>query len=116
LEDVVHHAGRALVNTIPAEVYMRRNMKFPLGRIVWTRGVNDLVAVDASFAKFVINSLKRHTKGDWGEMSEDDKLENNFSVGKELRLLSSYQHDGTKIWIITEADRSVTTILFPKEY
>ena len=91
-------------------------MKFPLGRIVWTRGVNDLVAVDASFAKFVINSLKRHTKGDWGEMSEDDKLENNFSVGKELRLLSSYQQNDWKIWILTESDRSVTTILFPSEY
>ena len=91
-------------------------MKFPLGRIVWTRGVNDRVAVDASFAKFVMDSLKRHANGDWGELSAEDKHENDFSLDKELRLLSSYQHGGIKIWIVTEADRSVTTILFPEEY
>ena len=91
-------------------------MKFSLGRIVWTRGVNDLVADDIVFAKFVMDSLKRHANCDWGELSQDDKKENDFSVGKELRLLSSYQHDGTKIWIITEADRSTTTVLFPEEY
>ena len=85
-------------------------MKFPLGRIVWTRGVNDRVAVDTSFAKFVVNSLKRHANGDWGELSPEDKRENNFSLDKELRLLSSYQRDNMKVWIITEADRSVTTI------
>ena len=91
-------------------------MKFPLGRIVWTRGVNDRVAVDTSFAKFVVNSLKRHANGDWGELSPEDKRENNFSLDKELRLLSSYQRDNMKVWIITEADRSTTTILFPEEY
>ena len=116
MEDVVHHARRTFVNTVPAQVYMRRNMKFPLGRVVWTRGVNDLVAVDASFAKFVINSLKRHANCDWGELSANDKKENDFSLDNHLRLLSSYQHNGWKIWIITEADRSVTTILFPEEY
>ena len=91
-------------------------MKFQLGKIVWTRGVNDLVADDMVFAKFVMDSLKRHSNCDWGELSQDDKKENDFSVGKELRLLSSYQHDGNKIWIITEADRSTTTVLFPEEY
>ena len=91
-------------------------MKFPLGRIVWTRGVNDRVAVDTSFAKFVVNSLKRHANGDWGELSTEDKRENDFSLDKGLRLLSSYQLNDWKIWIITEADRSVTTVLFPEEY
>ena len=91
-------------------------MKFPLGRIVWTRGVNDRVAVDPLFAKFVMDSLKRHANGDWGELSAEDKRENDFSLDKELRLLSSYQHGGIKIWIVTEADRSATTILFPEEY
>ena len=91
-------------------------MRFPLGRIVWTRGVNDLVAVDASFAKFVINSLKRHANCDWGELPIEDKKENDFSVDKELRLLSSYKRGDSHIWIITEADRSITTILFPSEY
>ena len=91
-------------------------MKFSLGRVVWTRGVNDLVAVDSSFAKFVMDSLKRHANCDWGDVSDEDKRENDFSMDKGLRLLSSYQHDDIKIWIITEADRSATTILFPEEY
>ena len=91
-------------------------MKFSLGRIVWTRGVNDRVAVDTSFSLFIWESLKRHTTCDWGELSAEDKKENDFSLDKQLRLLSSYQHGGIKIWIITEADRSVTTILFPEEY
>ena len=116
MENVVHHAGRALANTIPAQVYMRRNMKFPLGRVVWTRGVNDRVADDIVFAKFVMDSLKRHANCDWGELSAVDKRENDFSVGKELRLLSSYQHGDWKIWIISESDRSTTTVLFPDEY
>jgi hypothetical protein len=91
-------------------------MKFPLGRIVWTRGVNDLVADDIVFAKFVMDSLKRHANGDWGDLSAEDKQENNLSLDNHLRLLSSYQHNDWKIWVITEADRSVTTILFPDEY
>ena len=91
-------------------------MKFPLGRIVWTRGVNDLVADDIVFAKFVMDSLKRHANGDWGDLSAEDKQENNLSLDNHLRLLSSYQHNDWKIWILTEADRSVTTILFPEEY
>ena len=91
-------------------------MKFPLGRIVWTRGINDCIADDTLFAKFVMESLKRHSNCDWGELSAEDKRENDFSLDKHLRLLSSYQHNDWKIWIITEADRSATTILFPEEY
>ena len=74
------------------------------------------MAVDTPFAKFVMESLKRHANCDWGELSAEDKRENDFSLDKQLRLLSSYQHGGIKIWIISEADRSVTTILFPEEY
>jgi hypothetical protein len=91
-------------------------MKFPLGRVVWTRGVNDLVAVDSSFAKFVMDSLKRHANCDWGDLSDEDKRENDFSLDKELRLLSAYKLGIFHIWILTEADRSATTILFPEEY
>jgi hypothetical protein len=91
-------------------------MSFPLGKIVWTRGVNDRVAVDTPFSLFVLDSLRRHANCDWGELSVEDKGENDFSMDKQRRLLSSYQHKGIKIWIITEADRSVTTILFPSEY
>ena len=91
-------------------------MKFSLGRIVWTRGVNDRVAIDTPFSMFVWESLKRHASCDWGDLSAEDKRENDFSLDKHLRLLSSYQYKDIKIWIITEADRSVTTILFPSEY
>ena len=91
-------------------------MKFSLGRIVWTRGVNDRVAVDTPFSLFVLDSLRRHANCDWGNLSPEDKKENDFSLDKRLRLLSSYQQGGIKIWIISESDRSTTTILFPEEY
>jgi len=91
-------------------------MKFSLGRLVWTRGVNDRVAVDTPFAIFVLNSLKRHAHCDWGELSIEDKRENDFSLDKHLRLFSAYRQGEYTIWIITEADRSATTVLFPDEY
>jgi len=81
------------------------NPTFPLGQLVMTRGVNDLVADDEAFAKFITESLNRHVKGDWENLTDEDKQENKLSLG-EL----------PKIWIITEADRSATTILFPDEY
>ena len=90
--------------------------KFKLGQIVMTRRVNDLVAEDEGFAKFVWDSLKRHAMGDWGDLSEEDKKENEFSLDKNLRLLSAYETGPRKIWIITESNREVSTILFPEEY
>jgi hypothetical protein len=90
--------------------------RFSLGTIVLTRGVNDLMAVDASFSKFVLRSLCRHANSDWGELSDEDKKENEFSLNKQLRLFSAYKQNDWKIWIITEADRSTTTVLFPSEY
>lgn len=65
----------------------------------------------------VILSLRRHTYGDWGDCSPDDAKENDYSVDKRLRIMSVY-HDrrGVKFWVITEADRSSTTVLLPGEY
>ena len=61
--------------------------------------------------------LHRHVVGDWGDVDEDDRAENDLSVKEGFRILSAYHlRDGTKIWIITEADRSSTTILLPSEY
>jgi hypothetical protein len=61
--------------------------------------------------------LRRHWRGDWGDVDAEDKAENDYSLMHDLRLLSAYTlADGTRIWIITEADRSVTTILLPSEY
>lgn len=61
--------------------------------------------------------LVRHIAGDWGEVDEQDRRENELSLIHGFRLLSAYTlNSGTKIWIITEADRSVTTVLLPEEY
>ena len=90
---------------------------FNLGRLLMTRGVNDQVAEDEAFAKFVMGSLARHRRGDWGNLSDEDKHENELSLKAGYRLLSAYEAEGLpKTWIITEADRSATTILFPDEY
>jgi hypothetical protein len=97
------------------------NIKFPIGELVCTRGVallmNDEADEDKEFYNFVLSSLKRHVQGDWGELPPEDVKENEYSLNRNLRLLSAYLHEKLpKIWIITEADRSVTTVLFPEEY
>ena len=59
-------------------------------------------------------ALTRHAAGDWGNLCDEDRRENELALQEGHRLLSAYQaDDGTKFWIITEADRSVTTVLLP---
>ena len=65
-------------------------MKFNPGQIVMTRGVNDLVADNAEFAKHVINSLKRHLAGDWGDVCEEDRVSNELALQHGERLFSVY--------------------------
>lgn len=89
---------------------------FVLGQLVCTRGVNDAVVDDACFAEFVAGCLKRHATGDWGDLDEQDKKENEFALDKYLRLFSAYTYLDKRVWVITESDRSITTILFPSEY
>jgi len=87
---------------------------FDLGRIVATPGA--LEALNLS-GETPATFLRRHIAGDWGDLDEHDRAENEIAVKEGFRLLSAYQlGDGTKIWIITEADRSSTTILLPSEY
>jgi len=96
---------------------MGEEKRFNSGRLLMTAGVNNQVAENEAFAKFVTSSLTRHLKGDWGNLSAGDKKENELSLKEGFRLLSAYEADGLpKIWIITEADRSATTTLFPDEY
>ena len=91
--------------------------KFPMGQVVMTIGIADVVAQSHDWAKFVADGLKRHAAGDWGDLSEEDKQENDLSLKEGFRLLSAYKDEVLpEIWIITEADRSVTTVLFPDEY
>ena len=92
-------------------------MKFNPGQMVLTRGVNDLITCNEEFAKHVTLSLKRHIAGDWGEVCDEDRVTNEFALQHGERLFSVYKKDGVAvIWIITEWDRSVTTVLFPDEY
>jgi hypothetical protein len=84
------------------------------GRIVATPGALALLEqANKSPSKF----LSRHLRGDWGELCQEDKAENELSLKHGFRLLSSYPiTDNDTLWIITEADRSVTTLLLPSEY
>lgn len=92
-------------------------MKFNPGQLIMTRGVNDLIASNEEFAKHVMLSLQRHVAGDWGEVCDEDRVTNEQALLHGERLFSVYKKDGVPtIWIITEWDRSVTTILFPDEY
>ena len=97
--------------------------KFELGQIVCTRGVAELREKDPNFSDFAVSSLFRYAVGDWGDSPEDDKAENDLSVKLEAegktasRIVAVYEcPELPTIWIITEWDRSVTTILFPDEY
>ena len=64
-----------------------------------------------------VDYLSRHVMGDWSEMDAEDQQENTLSVARGRRILSSYKlMEGRALWVITEADRSVTTILLPSEY
>ncbi len=60
--------------------------------------------------------LARHQRGDWGAVTRHDAWENNYALGKHLRILSVYTVRDIRVWVITEADRSATTILLPEEY
>lgn len=88
--------------------------KFPLGQVVGTPGaLNALAEAGQSPQEFI----RRYVAGDWGELDEQDQLENERSLENGWRLLSAYRlRDGTTILIITEADRSSTTLLLPEEY
>ena len=88
--------------------------KFFLGRTVATPGA--LTALEqANQSPFEF--IEKHQTGDWGKLCEEDKRENEFSVRNGFRILSAYRtRNEVKIWIITEADRSVTTLLLPHEY
>lgn len=92
------------------------NVLFKLGGIVMTRGICERRKEDPGFNEFVQRCLERYTQGDRGDLDEEDKKENQFSLDKRLRLFSAYEQNNWKIWIITEGDRSYTTILFPSEY
>jgi hypothetical protein len=87
---------------------------FPPGRLVATPGA---LALLKQINKSPLEFLSRHLRGDWGDLCQEDKTENELSLKYGFRLMSSYSITETeKLWSITEADRSVTTLLLPEEY
>ena len=89
--------------------------RYPLGCVVATPGA--LAALEESGTSAIVY-LQRHAAGDWGEVCQEDKKANEFALKEGLRILSAYKLPVTseKLWVITEADRSATTLLLPDEY
>ena len=86
--------------------------KFPLGRLVATPGALAILSHPD-----ITTALARHLQGDWGDVDGDDRAANDNALIEGSRLLSAYHAaNGTKFWIITEWDRSATTVLLPEDY
>lgn len=80
--------------------------------MLMTRGVQQAIPPSE-----IMQALRRHARGDWGDLDDEDRAANEAALKHGARLLSAYHTKaGTKFWIITEADRSATTVLLPEEY
>ena len=105
------------------EIFYKHRMEgpamFELGMLVATTRIADRIREDREFNHFVFDSLERYKNCDWGDLDEEDKMMNDEAVKNgEDRIFAAYKNSEKdwKIWIITEADRKTTTILFPEEY
>jgi hypothetical protein len=109
--NILHEYVDSLTSRDPAAAFVP---KFALGQIVATAGALEVLsAADQTPGEF----LNRHLSGDWGELDEEDIEENELSLKNGYRLLSAYRtKSGEKLLVITEHDRSATTILLPNEY
>jgi hypothetical protein len=87
--------------------------QLPLGRVVATPRALKLLGKSGGHP---FDYLARHASGDWGELCAFDRRQNEIALREGYRVLSSYETPAGRVWIITEADRSVTTILLPEEY
>ena len=86
--------------------------KFRLGRIVSTPN-----ALEHLTEEDILLGIQRHQAGDWGDVNEHDRQENELSLKEGFRLWSVYHAaNGLKFWLITEADRSATNVLLPEDY
>lgn len=90
--------------------------RFELGSVYMTRGVNALCKDNQECIDTINKVFNRYIHKDWGEMSEQDKELNDEAIEIGERIFASYETKFGKIWIITEWDRSATTILLPEEY
>lgn len=88
--------------------------RFALGLICMTPKALFVLACGTDKAS---RYIARHVSGDWGDLDDHDKHQNDLALKHDLRILSAYTTtSGEKLWIITEADRSITSILLPEEY
>lgn len=90
--------------------------KFNLGKTVTSIGISNALESKEIELKDILNLLDRHANGDWGDLSEEDKQLNDQAVYNSDRIVSCYHLNDEKIYIITEHDRSYTTIMFADEY
>lgn len=91
---------------------MSRQPLFPLGQVAVTANAARKLALEEVWA-----ALRRHQAGDWGELDPEDWQANEGALRHGTRLFSVYHcEDGEKFWVITEWDRSVTTVLLPEDY
>ena len=89
-------------------------VRFPLGRVFLTPGAIEVLAEAGQTAQ---DFICRHARLEQGELSDEDHRENLYSVSRRLRIFSAFKTaQGVKLWLITEADRSATTLLLPSEY
>ena len=117
----------APASTTPTIIYSN-NARFPLGQIVATPRALELLQ-ETGFSAAAL--CRRHLQCDWGDLCEEDRSENDLAVTRRLRILSCYRLVDAErlaatprdkrsslptLWIITEADRSVTTLLLPSDY
>ena len=86
--------------------------KFRLGKIVSTPNALEHISPED-----ILSAIQRHQAGDWGNVTEEDRQANDQALVEGTRILSVYHAtNGTKFWLITKADRSVTTVLLPEDY
>lgn len=90
---------------------MSRPARFPLGQVVITGNASLRL-----ISEEVLAALCRHSAGDWGDLCPEDSLANDTALQYGGRLFSAYGEGEHRFWIITEADRSVTTVLLPDDY
>ncbi len=90
---------------------MTSHILFPLGQVIITANASLRIPVEAG-----VTALRRHASGDWGDLCPEDTLANETALREGGRLFSAYGKGEGRFWIITEEDRSVTTVLLPDDY
>jgi hypothetical protein len=84
---------------------------FPLGQLAITGNASLRLTTEE-----VLTALRRHASGDWGDLCSEDTLANDTALHQGGRLFSAYGQGAHRFWVITESDRSVTTVLLPEDY